>query len=209
MPRESQASPSAEVRARWIAEARNGSRSAVDQLFQTYSSYLLAVANREFSVALRSRLDPADVVQETLMKAWRKFSDFRGQTEADLLAWLRQILRRNLANERRCHVRRAIRSIRLEVPLAEETQVHRPHSTDNETQSPERHLQERERQQAMEQALRQLPEHYRQALCLHTQEELTFAEVGERLHCSAEAARKLWKRAAEEFTRLLGDDWKS
>ena len=53
--------------------------------------------------------------------------------------------------------------------------------------------------------LGQLPEHYRQALFLRTYEGLSFAQVGKRLRCSAEAARKLWGRAAEELRKLLGD----
>lgn len=206
---ESQASPSALSSARWIAEARNGSRPALNQLLEASFSYLLAVANREFSAALRSRLDPADVVQDTLLKAWWHFSDFRGESEADLLAWLRQILRHNLANQRRRHLRTAMRSARREVSLTEVSLIQLPDSADREAESPGKHAQAHERQEALEEALRQLPEHYRLALCLHTQEELTFAQVGERLGCSAEAARKLWRRAAEEFTRLLAEAWKS
>ena len=205
---ESQASPSAVCRARWITEARNGSRPALNQLFQACFPYLLAVAHREFSAALRSRLDPGDVVQDTLMKAWRRFPQFRGQSEADLLAWLRQILRRNLANERRRHLRTAMRSTRLEVELAEAALMQLPDTADSDAELPGRRALVRERQEALEDALRQLPDHYRQALCLRAQEELTFAQVGERLRCSAEAARKLCRRAAEEFTRTLGDGWK-
>lgn len=206
---ESQASPSALCRARWIAEARNGSRPALDLLFEACFPYLRAVANREFSASLRSRLDPGDVVQDTLLKAWRHFPQFRGETEADLLAWLRQILHRNLANERRRHLRTARRSTHLEVVLAEATLMQLPSTADSDAESPGRLALVRERQEVLEDALRRLPEHYRQALCLHTQDELTFAQVGERLCCSAEAARKLWRRAAEEFTRLLAEAWKS
>ncbi|HEU5431315.1 MAG TPA: hypothetical protein VFU81_06620, partial [Thermomicrobiales bacterium] len=61
--------------------------------------------------------------------------------------------------------------------------------------------------EALEFFLRRLPEHYRLALCLHTQEGLTFIEVGGRLRCSAGAARKLCGRAAEKLARLLGDVW--
>jgi RNA polymerase sigma-70 factor, ECF subfamily len=195
---EIEASPSAVSSERWIAEARNGSRSALDQLFQACSSYLLAVANREFSIALRSRLDPWDVVQDTLMKAWRRFPQFRGRSETDLLAWLRQILLRNLANERRRHLRTAMRSIRREAD-----------GIDRELESPSIQMQAWEQHEALQGALRQLPEHYRQVLQLHTQEGMTFAEVGGRLRCSAEAARKLWGRAAELLTQLLRDARKS
>ncbi len=188
--------------ARWIAEARGGSRAAFNQLLAASSRYLLAVANRELYAALRSRLDPVDIVQDTLMKAWQHFPHFRGQTEADWLAWLRQILRHNLANERRRHVCTARRSTRREVPLAKADLVQLPDLTGREAAPPGR-------REALADALRRLPEHYRQVLQLHTQEKWTFAQVGEQLHCSAEAVRKLWGRAAQQLVRRLGDSWKT
>lgn len=209
MSKEIGASPRSEFSERWIAEARNGSRPALDQLFQACFPYLRAVANGELDAALRSRLDPGDVVQDTLMKAWRKFPHFRGQTEADLLAWLRQILRRNLANERRRHVRSAMRSTRREVSLAATVSVQRPDDADSEVEAPGTQAQARERHEALEGALQRLPEHYRQVLRLHTQEGLTFAQAGHSLGCSEEAARKLWVRAADQLRRLLGAVWKS
>lgn len=179
---------------RWIVEARGGSRDALDRLLEACSPYLLALAKRELCAALRPRLDPVDVVQNTLMKAWRHFSQFRGATEAEWFAWLRQILRHNLANERREHVRTAMRSVQCEVSLAEAVAV-----------SSDRHVQTLERHEALEIALRRLPEHYRQVLNLHAQEEMTFAQVGDRLRCSAEAARKTWKRAVRKLVCFLGD----
>jgi RNA polymerase sigma-70 factor (ECF subfamily) len=209
MSTELEASSPTANRALWIAETRDGICPLVDRLFAACYAHLLAAANRRFSAALRARLDPEDVVQETLLKAWQDFPHFRGQTEADLLAWLRQILRHNLANKRREHVRTALRSIRREVPLTEAASLPRPDSADNEAVSPGRQAQARERHEALEDALQRLPEHYRQVLRLRSREGLTFAQVGERLQCSAEAARKLWRRAANELARLLGDIWKS
>lgn len=182
---------------RWIAEARGGSRAALDRLLETCTPYLLAAAKRNLCAALRCRLDPVDVVQDTLMKAWRHFPQFRGATEAEWFAWLRQILRRNLANERREHVRTAMRSVQYEVPLAETVAI----SCDSQVQA-------QERSEALALALRHLPERYQQVLNLHAQEEMTFAQVGRQLRCSAEAARKMWKRAVQKLVCFLGDAWK-
>ncbi len=188
---------------RWIVEARGGSRTALERLLEACFPYLLAVAKRELCAALRPRLDPVDVVQDTLLKAWQNFTQFRGETETDLLAWLRQILRNNLANERREHIQSGVRSIQREVRLVKIVALLLLGDHGNESESPDgRTLAQYE---ALGLALRRLPERYRQVLHLHTQEEMTFAQVGERLHCSAEAARKLWKRAAEKLAQLLKD----
>lgn len=204
-----EASPHAPYVERWISEARGGSRAALERLLETCSPYLLAMAKRELCAALRSRLDPVDVVQDTLLKAWQHFSQFRGETEVDLLAWLRQILRHNLANERRDHIQSAMRSIQREVRWVQAEATPQPDRADSESGWPDKYAQDQEQHEVLESALRQLPEHYREVLHLHTQADMTFAQVGERLHCSAEAARKLWKRAAEKLARLLRDAEKS
>ena len=54
------------------------------------------LAERQLSPALRGRIDPSDVVQQTLVDAWRGHEDFRGQTQAERRAWLRTILKRTL-----------------------------------------------------------------------------------------------------------------
>ncbi|HEY7426615.1 MAG TPA: sigma-70 family RNA polymerase sigma factor [Gemmataceae bacterium] len=189
----------------WIAEARRGSRAALGQLLAACLPYLLVAARQDLSAELRARVDAADVVQETLIEACRDFARFRGRTEKDLLAWLGQVLRNNLANEHRRHIETAMRNIHCEVPLTEAALNCLRDLARSEGDSPSAQAQARERSEALEQALRRLPEHYRQVLLLHTWEELTFAQVGERLRCSAEAARKLWGRAAEELATVLGD----
>ncbi len=189
----------------WIAEARAGSRIALDRLLGTFRLYLLATADQELNPALRVRVSPSDLVQDTLMEAFRDYAHFQGGSEQELLAWMRQILHRNLANQYRRHVQTAKRSIKREVSLSEGALAQLRDIGHDGVKSPSAILQARERYEELERALRQLPHHYRQSLLLHTCEELTFAQVGQRLNCSAEAARKLWGRAAEEMIKLLGD----
>lgn len=188
---------------RWIAEARAGDRAALEHLFEDYRPYLLTAARQDLGAALRTRLDAADVVQDTLIEAYRGFSHFRGSHEKELLAWLRQILHNNLANERRRHVRTARRTIQCEVALDREALTQFRNAVLDEAESPSARAQAREENEVVAQALRRLPDHYRQVLVLHTWEELTFAQVGKQLRCSAEAARKLWGRAAVELGAIL------
>src|SRR5262249_50023316 len=202
---ESETAPQTAGMEQWIAEARRGSRAALGQLFSACLPYLLVAARQDLSAELRARVDAADVVQDTLIEACRDFTRFRGRTEKDLLAGWGQVLRNTLANEPRRHVETAMRNIHCEVPLTETTLNCLRDLARSEWDSPSAQAQARERSEALEQALKRLPEHYRQVLLLHTWEELTFAQVGERLRCSAEAARKLWGRAAEELATVPGD----
>ena len=46
---------------------------------------------------LRAKMDPSDVIQETMLDAYRKIEQFQGKQSAQFAAWLRTILARNLA----------------------------------------------------------------------------------------------------------------
>jgi RNA polymerase sigma factor (sigma-70 family) len=61
----------------------------------------------------------------------------------------------------------------------------------------------REQSEQLEQAMQHLPEHYRQVLRLHTTDGLTFAQTAEKLGSTADAVRKLWRRAVEELAKRL------
>jgi RNA polymerase sigma-70 factor (ECF subfamily) len=70
--------------------------------------------NRQY----RAKLDPSDVVQQTLLEAHRKWHQFRGATEAELAAWLRRMLACELADALR-GLGRAKRDLHKERALEE------------------------------------------------------------------------------------------
>ncbi len=59
---------------------------------EQYADYLRLLARIQIDPRLRQRLDPSDVVQQTLVIACEKLAQFRGRTDAELAAWLRAIL---------------------------------------------------------------------------------------------------------------------
>src|SRR5437764_11316223 len=63
---------------------------------ESYRDYLRLLARLHLDARLRGKLDPSDVVQETLLKAHEKLDQFRGSTDAELAGWLRQILANQL-----------------------------------------------------------------------------------------------------------------
>jgi RNA polymerase sigma-70 factor (ECF subfamily) len=101
-----------------LAQARAGDAAALGQLFELYRNYLRLIARSMLDSALRLKLDASDLVQETFLKAHRQFTDFAGRDEPELIAWLRQILFRTLADQARYHRRRSCH-LRRQVSLEE------------------------------------------------------------------------------------------
>jgi RNA polymerase sigma-70 factor (ECF subfamily) len=84
-----------------LVQARAGDDSALGQLLELYRNYLRLMARSLMDQGMQVRLDPSDLVQETFLKAHRQFAQFLGGTKPELVAWLRQILVRNLADQAR------------------------------------------------------------------------------------------------------------
>jgi RNA polymerase sigma-70 factor, ECF subfamily len=169
--------------------------------------YLLMVANEVIGPALQAKVGASDLVQDTFLEAQRHLGVFRGRTKAELRGWLRKILECRLANIRRSYLETEKRATRKEVAI--ETLVTETDGTDDalacRLPSPSSHLLRSEWIATLEQALQRLPEHYRQTVAWRHHEHLPWEEIGRRMDCTAEAARKVWSRAIQQLRRELAE----
>ena len=72
-----------------------------DEEFGEFRDYLMVLARSQVSVDLRGRIDPSDLVQETLCDALRDLPRYRGRTRAEMMGWLRSVLKFNLIDRLR------------------------------------------------------------------------------------------------------------
>jgi RNA polymerase sigma-70 factor, ECF subfamily len=186
----------------WIEAARHGDREALGRALSSVRDYLLLVANEGLDPALKGKGNASDLVQETFLLAQRGMQNFRGRTAGEWRQWLRKILVRNMAQERRRFTATAKRLVQREVAIPEEMQLEYP----GYIETPSRDMALRELEAALIEGLSRLPEHHRAVVIWHQREGLSFEEIGRRCGNSAEAARKLWTRALGRLRKELGPD---
>ena len=188
-----------------IAQARGGDPAALGRLLELYRNYLRLVARSLIGVALRVKLEPSDLVQETFLKAHREFAGFAGRGEHELVAWLRRILARTVADQVKHHRRmgrdlQRQESLDLLLERSDET-IH--HALASYEASPSERASRREQAVLLADAVSQLPPDYREVFVQRTLEHVPFEEVAVRMGRSVGAVRMLWARALERLNRWL------
>jgi RNA polymerase sigma-70 factor (ECF subfamily) len=189
---------------RWLLAARGGSPEALGQILEAYRGYLLLVAQQELAADLQAKGGASDLVQETFLDAYRDFVRFRGDTEAELLGWLRQLLRHNLADFTRRYRATAKRQAAAEVPLeAGDSSADWAGDLVSSSATPSGQAMAGEQAQAVQRALQRLPDDYRRVLLLRYQDDLSFEAIGRLMERSPNAAEKLWARALKRLQQEL------
>ena len=188
----------------FLPAARAGSREALGEALEICRGYLLRVANQGLDADLRAKGGASDLVQETFLEAQRDFGGFRGSSEQELLAWLRQLLLHNVANFSRRYRDTDKRCVGREVELGgAQLAAGRGAELAANVPSPSTEAITREQAEKIQRVLERLPADYGRVILLRNQERRSFAEIGPLMGRSAEAARRLWSRAIERLQQEL------
>jgi RNA polymerase sigma-70 factor (ECF subfamily) len=177
------------------------------QTLESFRGYLQLLARLQLTPQVQQKLDASDVVQLTMMKAVESLDQFRGETEAELAGWLRQILSRQLANavrdlgrdkrdvarERSLEAAQNESSARLEAWLAAEQS------------SPSEQAVRNEEVFRLAEALASLPEAQCEALTLHHLHSWKLTEISLHMDRSETAVAGLIKRGLQTLRRQLTD----
>ncbi|WP_417736701.1 sigma-70 family RNA polymerase sigma factor [Rosistilla oblonga] len=188
-----------------LEAARGGDSEALGCLLQWYANYLTLLASTQLDRRLQRRLNPSDIVQEAMLAAHRDFGDFRGQSQGELLCWLRQILIHTLHRAFAANVKVAKRDVRREVSLdavangLENSAINLASILPNRGESPSAPMQARERAVWLADQLSELHPPYRDVIVFRVLQGMSFDEIAKRMDRSGGAVRMLWLRALEAF----------
>ena len=155
---------------------------------------------------VQAKLDPSDLVQQSMLEAYRAFGTFQGKTEAEWLAWLRRILMHNATDLARHFGGTDKRQISLEVSLGGPEcggRLQNPLEPADDGMSPSEQLLLCERELQLAEGLARLPADHRQVILLRNLQGLPFDEVAQRMGRSRPATQMLWMRALRGLQAIL------
>jgi RNA polymerase sigma-70 factor (ECF subfamily) len=190
-----------------IEQARLGSADALGKLLELYRSYLRLIAQLQAGDQLQSKFSPSDLIQATFLQAQRGFNDFRGNSEGELITWLRKILASQLAMEVRRYATGG-RDVRLERQMHFE--LNKSSIIVNAIlaargNSPSQSAMRRERAVLLADALAKLPRDYREIIVLRHLKGRSFAEIAAQTHRTLDSVKSAWTRAIAKLREMLGD----
>ena len=190
-----------------IDQARGGSEAALGQLLDSYSKYLTLLARVQIGRRLQGKVDADDLVQETFLEVHRQIANFRGQTQAEFVAWLRRILAGQLA----LNIRRYLGTKGRDATLERELGVQLDQSSAvldrglvASQSTPSQHASRREQGVLLAEALDMLPKDYREVIILRHLEDLPLVEAARRMGRSEDSVQKLWVRALVSLRKAMG-----
>jgi RNA polymerase sigma-70 factor (ECF subfamily) len=194
-----------------LGRAGAGDSAARQQLLVKYQQRLRQMIAFRLDRRLAARIDPSDVVQETLAAAVQQMSDYLQHRPLPFYPWLRQLAWKRLADLYRRHIQAGKRSVRREEhwtpPLPDESALDLANRLLHPGSSPSARLGREEVRGRVRDALGQLPEGDREVLVLRHLEQLSTPEIAAVLGITEGAVYTRHLRALERLRGLLGDDF--
>jgi RNA polymerase sigma-70 factor (ECF subfamily) len=170
---------------------------------ERYRGYLGFLARLHLEPRDRSLIDPSDVVQQTLLKAYQNWDQCRAESEAQRRAWLRAILAHQIADLAR-------RSDHLPMVDPEALSQALDHSAAGleawvqaNTPSPSSRAIQHEQSLQLAEALAELPSDQQMAIELHHLQGLTVPEVCDQMRRSPAAVAGLLRRGLKALRERL------
>lgn len=170
---------------------------------ESWQTYLLLLARLQLPPEWEGKVDPTDVVQQTLLKAYQSRSQFRGRTDGECEAWLRTILANTLTDVIRKYAPKAgIREQSLDAALEQSSQRLDAILAADQLTPSQRAIRHEELLRLAD-ALAQLPDDQRRAIELRHLQGLATVEIARQMNRTVAAVGGLLYRGLQALRYSL------
>jgi RNA polymerase sigma-70 factor, ECF subfamily len=203
--------PTREDTDKLLDDARHGKSGAVDELLVRFREPLRKVIDLRLDPVLARRVDASDIVQDVLIEANQRLTEYLKKPDMPFHLWLRHLAQDRIIDTHRRHRLAQRRSVDKEQPIA------RPAWAEESSASLVAHLIDHERTPATEAiqaelarrltaAVHELGDDDREVILLRHHEQLSNQEVAHLLGLTEAAASMRYLRALRRLRTVLVPD---
>jgi len=191
------------------ARVRAGDAEALGQFIVERQPQLMAYINRQLGAALRSKVEPEDILQDASAEAVRSLAAM-DLSQRDPFGWLCQISQRKIIDTHRrlfgAKKRSAAREVPIDARTADDSRGGMINMLVASMTTASKAFSRNQREMKLMTALEQLPEDQREALRLRYVEGLQSKEIAERIGKSDGAVRVMLSRSLSKLQEILGPE---
>ena len=177
---------------------------AIAQLMTLYRHRIRKLIAVRLDPSIAGRVDPSDVVQETLTEAVRRLPDYQKHRPTAFYPWLRGLALERITDTHRRHLRSQRRTVHREFSrvdeLPDESKLMLAQRLAASGTSPSQQVVMAERRDQVRRGLAELPKDEREVLVLRYLEELDVDEIALVLEISE---RTVWRRHRSALEHLM------
>lgn len=194
-----------------LHQAADGDQRAIDRLLDLHRERLRTMIDIRLDRRLCARVDPSDVVQETLADAYRRLPEFLQTRPLPFYPWLRQLAWKRIVDLHRQHLNAQGRALTREQPLntdlPDASAVRLANRLIAHGSSPSRRVIRSELRHRVRAVLGHLSSRDQEVLILRYLEQLSTEETAAVLEISPDAVKSRLRRALVRFSELAEDEF--
>src|SRR6516165_10714314 len=191
-----------------LDQARRGEAEAVERLLTAHRDPLRRMIAMRLDPALAARVDASDIVQDVLLEAHRRLTDYLRNPAMPFHLWLRHIAKDHVIDAHRRHRQAQRRSLDREQPLApaalaDHSSLELAGQLLDQERTPASAAIHHELQRRLAAAIAHLDEDDREVILLRHREQLSNQQVAGALGLSEAAASMRYLRAVRRLRAAL------
>lgn len=200
--------PDGEVTAELLNNVRGGQAVAVEELMDRHRNSLRRMIQLRLDQRLMQRMDVSDVIQDVLIEANRRLSDYLKNPVIPFHLWIRQIAKDRIIDAHRRHRVSAKRSIDREQPQPgkgpfDQSTIELANQFRDQALTPAAAATQRELASQIESAVQMLRDNDREIILMRHYEQLDNQEIAQSLGLTEPAASMRYLRALKRLREII------